>query len=102
MSKAYLAHSAKTPQAALSPGKLEYGGLTEEDAISARPDFDATAGKPQRVNDVRIYCVLVLMMPIFSPACRGQFQLRHRRHADQGTRTRGSTACSQASYSPKG
>ncbi|KAJ7862311.1 hypothetical protein B0H13DRAFT_2567478 [Mycena leptocephala] len=62
MSKAYLAHSAKTPQAALSPGKLEYGGLTEEDAISARPDFDATAGKPQRVND-----------------------LRHRRHADQGT-----------------
>lgn len=59
LSKAYLAHSAKAPQVALSPGKLEYGGLTEEDAISARPHFDATVGKPQRVNDVNIHCVLV-------------------------------------------
>ncbi|KAJ7886298.1 hypothetical protein B0H13DRAFT_1889317 [Mycena leptocephala] len=60
LSKAFLANSTRVPQAAISPGKLEYGGLTDEDASSARPDFDGPTAKPKRVNDVWVYCVQVL------------------------------------------
>ncbi|KAJ6575799.1 hypothetical protein B0H10DRAFT_2346802 [Mycena sp. CBHHK59/15] len=54
LSQAFLARSAKAPQAAVSPGKQETGGLTDEDANSARPDFDKHTAKPKRINELVI------------------------------------------------
>ncbi|KAJ7016289.1 hypothetical protein C8F04DRAFT_1281955 [Mycena alexandri] len=39
-------------QPGASPGKFEYGGLTEEDADSTRPDLDGAKAPVKRVNDL--------------------------------------------------
>ncbi|KAJ7189345.1 hypothetical protein GGX14DRAFT_408894 [Mycena pura] len=53
LSKRFLAASAKTTE---SPGKLVVGGLTDEDAKSARPDFSRPTSpadrERERVNDL--------------------------------------------------
>ncbi|KAJ6609297.1 hypothetical protein B0H10DRAFT_2438604 [Mycena sp. CBHHK59/15] len=54
LSQVFLVCSAKAPQAAVSPGKQETGGLTDEDANSARPDFDEHTAKPKRINELVI------------------------------------------------
>ncbi|KAJ7041314.1 hypothetical protein C8F04DRAFT_1230402 [Mycena alexandri] len=48
LSKSFLATSTK---AGTSPGKFEYGGLTEEDAESTRPDLDIAAAPAKRINE---------------------------------------------------
>ncbi|KAJ7021281.1 hypothetical protein C8F04DRAFT_1241431 [Mycena alexandri] len=49
LSETFLATSA---QASTSPGKFEYGGLTEEDAESTRPDLDIAAAPAKRINEL--------------------------------------------------
>ncbi|KAF8184071.1 hypothetical protein K438DRAFT_1974663 [Mycena galopus ATCC 62051] len=51
LSKSYLARS-KGPQGADSPSKLEIGGLTDDDAISARPQFGKGSTTGQRTNNI--------------------------------------------------
>ncbi|KAJ6538005.1 hypothetical protein B0H19DRAFT_1270383 [Mycena capillaripes] len=52
LTKAFLAASAKAPQAARSPGKVEFGGLADEDADSALLDFGTTTARAKRINEL--------------------------------------------------
>ncbi|KAJ7219450.1 hypothetical protein GGX14DRAFT_541299 [Mycena pura] len=48
LSKSFLATTAKGDA---DPEKFDYGGLTEEDAESTRPDLDSTAAPAKRINE---------------------------------------------------
>ncbi|KAJ6631623.1 hypothetical protein B0H10DRAFT_2207245 [Mycena sp. CBHHK59/15] len=52
LSKAFLTASEKAPHTAVSPGKMEFRGLADEDAESACPDFGTTTAPAKYINEL--------------------------------------------------